>query len=255
VALATKARTILAVQSPHSPRPVAGWYKDAANPSLERWWDGARWTEHTRVPPPGTSRTPQVRTGIVVVAVVALVAGALGLFMIGRPDTSAPDRNMLPAASAGVTAPDAGTPTASSSDPCSLLSAVNALGYQVENVQKKSEDVMAESAPEAGGRVQQCSASVYTGAQVWLAVTLGSYSDQADLEAKLQAFRTLWQAGVPTASFANHQVPGANSVTCVVGVSAPENCVAQIGDLVLVASGDRALGFIASAVPGLSNAR
>ncbi|MEM7321789.1 MAG: DUF2510 domain-containing protein [Actinomycetota bacterium] len=30
----------------------AGWYDDPANPSFERWWDGERWTEHTRALPP-----------------------------------------------------------------------------------------------------------------------------------------------------------------------------------------------------------
>jgi hypothetical protein len=25
----------------------AGWYPDADNPALQRYWDGTQWTEHT----------------------------------------------------------------------------------------------------------------------------------------------------------------------------------------------------------------
>jgi hypothetical protein len=28
--------------------PPAGWYADAQDPDLERWWDGTRWTDHTQ---------------------------------------------------------------------------------------------------------------------------------------------------------------------------------------------------------------
>jgi hypothetical protein len=27
--------------------PVAGWYADPNDPSRQRWWDGATWTDHT----------------------------------------------------------------------------------------------------------------------------------------------------------------------------------------------------------------
>src|SRR5690606_36462579 len=44
-----------------------GWYEDQDDPTLARWWDGERWTEHTLViaeqvpnvqppPPPGYGR-------------------------------------------------------------------------------------------------------------------------------------------------------------------------------------------------------
>lgn len=36
--------------------PPAGWFADAQNPALERWWDGVKWTEYQRnrevAPPP-----------------------------------------------------------------------------------------------------------------------------------------------------------------------------------------------------------
>lgn len=30
------------------PMPAPGWYPDNHNPAFARWWDGARWTDHTR---------------------------------------------------------------------------------------------------------------------------------------------------------------------------------------------------------------
>ena len=30
--------------------PPAGWYPDPSNPSGQRYWDGAQWTEHAAVP-------------------------------------------------------------------------------------------------------------------------------------------------------------------------------------------------------------
>jgi hypothetical protein len=31
------------------PMPAPGWYPDNHNPAYARWWDGARWTDHTRL--------------------------------------------------------------------------------------------------------------------------------------------------------------------------------------------------------------
>lgn len=36
------------VNPPPTQGPPAGWYTDQLNPSLQRWWDGTRWTEHTQ---------------------------------------------------------------------------------------------------------------------------------------------------------------------------------------------------------------
>ena len=43
--------------------PVPGWYPDAANPQLLRWWDGYAWTQHAQpnpaaAPPPPVQRPP-----------------------------------------------------------------------------------------------------------------------------------------------------------------------------------------------------
>lgn len=31
-----------------SSQPPAGWFVDTSNPGYLRWWDGQRWTEHTK---------------------------------------------------------------------------------------------------------------------------------------------------------------------------------------------------------------
>jgi hypothetical protein len=33
-------------QAPQGPPP--GWYADKQDPSIQRWWDGVKWTEHTQ---------------------------------------------------------------------------------------------------------------------------------------------------------------------------------------------------------------
>ncbi|WP_290703814.1 MULTISPECIES: DUF2510 domain-containing protein [Gordonia] len=36
-----------ATPPPPPPSVPAGWYPDADNPALQRYWDGTQWTEHT----------------------------------------------------------------------------------------------------------------------------------------------------------------------------------------------------------------
>ena len=73
-------------QDPHStgePAPLApaapGWYADANEPTLRRWWNGAAWTEHTApAEAPAYPTVPAARARRVPVwGVVAIVAGAL----------------------------------------------------------------------------------------------------------------------------------------------------------------------------------
>ncbi|RLL65894.1 DUF2510 domain-containing protein [Streptomyces sp. Z26] len=78
-----------------------GWYPDPGHtgngPALERWWDGAAWTEHTRAPgypmmpgvpappPPPASRGPLIAgIGAAVVVTLALIVG--GVLVFGGSD-------------------------------------------------------------------------------------------------------------------------------------------------------------------------
>ncbi|MGW7353638.1 DUF2510 domain-containing protein [Streptomyces sp. NPDC054784] len=78
-----------------------GWYPDPGHtgngPALERWWDGATWTEHTRAPgypmmpgvpappPPPASRGPLIAgIGAAVVVTLALIVG--GVLVFGGSD-------------------------------------------------------------------------------------------------------------------------------------------------------------------------
>jgi uncharacterized RDD family membrane protein YckC len=48
--------------SPPPSLPPPGWYPDPTGQSLHRWWDGARWTEHTGTPPSPVQARPQAVT-------------------------------------------------------------------------------------------------------------------------------------------------------------------------------------------------
>lgn len=54
-----------------TPPPVAGWHADPENPTLQRYWDGSKWTA-------GTRRPPAVRAGLGMPQLVgAIVLGNL----------------------------------------------------------------------------------------------------------------------------------------------------------------------------------
>lgn len=74
---------------PSGPTPKKGYYPDPADPSLERWWDGQRWTTLTRTPK--AAREPLWRSQVValVAAAAALVAMAIGAVPLVRSGVSA----------------------------------------------------------------------------------------------------------------------------------------------------------------------
>src|SRR3954447_15948017 len=68
----------------------AGWYQDGRDPSLMRWWDGTKWTDHThrtatRVPQGGAPRKRRVGLliGIGAGALVVVLVIVLGVQAIG----------------------------------------------------------------------------------------------------------------------------------------------------------------------------
>ncbi|MHC0428600.1 DUF2510 domain-containing protein [Streptomyces sp. O3] len=81
-----------------------GWYPDPSVPSLERWWDGTAWTEHTRAPQPDQQQTgfgppPAVGTpgpgdasgrakviALTVAGVVLVAAIVTGVVVLGKDD-------------------------------------------------------------------------------------------------------------------------------------------------------------------------
>ncbi|MFD0313847.1 DUF2510 domain-containing protein [Streptomyces flavalbus] len=76
--------------------PPPGWYPDPRAPHLERWWDGAAWTEHRRTPgqpvtPPAPAPGGGGSTGVKAVALTtaaAVVVAAIvtGVVLLGKDD-------------------------------------------------------------------------------------------------------------------------------------------------------------------------
>ncbi|MFI1190938.1 DUF2510 domain-containing protein [Streptomyces californicus] len=147
-----------------------GWYPDTGAPGLERWWDGAAWTAHTRPlaaareapPAPAGFGPPTVplphqrgphggtaggnRTRVLAVALSgALVLGAAvtGAILLGRDDgttaaptttTSAPVAGLAPTPAA--TSTDASDPDA---DPAVLVDQLNGITLPVPEGWEKPE--------------------------------------------------------------------------------------------------------------------
>ena len=44
--------------APGPQNPPPGWYPDPSVPGAQRWWDGARWTEHSSAPQPVPGAAP-----------------------------------------------------------------------------------------------------------------------------------------------------------------------------------------------------
>lgn len=124
-----------------------GWYQDPGAPSLERWWDGAAWTGHTR--PLGAPQAPPVTAPIPLAAqhgrggegggigkggIVALVtAGAvlLGAIVTGVVVLGKDDEQTVPQSSESVSAP---LPSATDNGPKPAPTAAGDQGVLVDQL-------------------------------------------------------------------------------------------------------------------------
>lgn len=132
--------------------PPPGWYRDPSYPLVERWWDGAAWTEHRRQPeaspapfaPPVSLVSPAppappkpVGGGLGRARAVALVAaGAVlvtsivtGAFVLGRDDGGGGAAAARPAPPATSTAPPASASPAArpTGDPSVVVDELNGI--------------------------------------------------------------------------------------------------------------------------------
>ncbi|MFE6522814.1 DUF2510 domain-containing protein [Streptomyces sp. NPDC057794] len=112
--------------------PPPGWYPDPHAPHLQRWWDGAAWTEHRRTPeapttpvaaapvptPPGGG-TGRAKTVALVAAGAVLVAAIVtGAAVLGSGDDGGTRTRTAPTSPASITpASPEPTPEESSSEP------------------------------------------------------------------------------------------------------------------------------------------
>ncbi|MFF3644745.1 DUF2510 domain-containing protein [Streptomyces sp. NPDC002564] len=150
--------------------PPPGWYPDPSAPTVERWWDGAAWTEHrrtpehTQVPQGGQGFGPAGGTTAVLAPVspgggrgkaVALAAAGIvlvGAIVAGAVTLTGDDGDPKGGAPApGTLAPASPTPTATASasasksptadtDPDTLVDDLNGITLPVPDGWEKDDD-------------------------------------------------------------------------------------------------------------------
>lgn len=77
---------ILSTEAP--PPTPAGWHTDPKDPTLNRWWNGSQWTEHSapKVAPPGQANVVQGRKDVGIAYLFAVLLGGFAAhhFYLGR---------------------------------------------------------------------------------------------------------------------------------------------------------------------------
>jgi hypothetical protein len=122
--------------------PSPGWYRDPSAPHLERWWDGAAWTEHRRAPeatvqpaqqppvPPATGGTGRAKA-VAFVAAVLVAAIVTGAVVLGGDDGDT-EANTPPMAVSSTAAPPSASPSASeppADDPAVVEDQLNGITF------------------------------------------------------------------------------------------------------------------------------
>ncbi|MFD5818502.1 DUF2510 domain-containing protein [Streptomyces sp. NPDC127038] len=129
--------------------PPPGWYRDPSYPLVERWWDGAAWTDHRRqpdvpqqplIPTPsaGGSGSGRARTVALVTAAVVLVAAIVtGAVLLSHDEGGggeAAARTTPPASSPAGTedpSPSPTGPSPSAGDPSVVVDELNGITFPV----------------------------------------------------------------------------------------------------------------------------
>lgn len=122
--------------------PPPGWYRDPRHPHLERWWDGAAWTEHRREPahsgpppvpavpvpavpgrPPGGEAPGRAKVIALITAGAVLVAAIVTGAFVLRDDEGTEDGTTVTESITPTFAPTSRTPTPTPSESTSEPSA------------------------------------------------------------------------------------------------------------------------------------
>ncbi|WP_455355101.1 DUF2510 domain-containing protein [Streptomyces sp. SYSU K217416] len=149
-----------------------GWYPDPGVPGTERWWDGAAWTAHSRVPagpapdpsPPGRGGGGGKLVALTAAGVVLVTAVVLGVVILGDGDDGGGGRKTAAGPSGSATPSDGKNPTgpstpdapapAPSDDPDVLVDQLNKITLPVPEGWEKPDGIGEDSTAMAIGQYE-----------------------------------------------------------------------------------------------------